>query len=140
VQLLFTQYPHNSPPNTIGSSSARHFIWFSVGSSVRAAEAWNAGVTGAGVRVCVLDEGFDMSHLDLLPNINQVLSIDITVENLDGRPDYLLPYWGSHGSHVAGIIAAANSKFLRVQAIVAASARCSYITNNIWPVLLLPSL
>jgi subtilisin family serine protease len=93
--------------------------------AVRAVEAWNAGVTGAGVRVCVLDEGFDMKHPDLFSNINQDLSKDMTGENLDGRPNYLVSDGFSHGTHVAGTIAAVNSKFL-VQAIFSASARCSY--------------
>jgi subtilisin family serine protease len=77
---------------------------------VHAVEAWNAGVTGAGVRVCVLDAGFDMSHPDLVDNINQELSINFTGDSPDGRPDYLLQNAFSHGSHVAGIIAASNSK------------------------------
>jgi subtilisin family serine protease len=37
--------------------------------AVRAVEAWNAGVTGAGVRVCVLDAGFQLDHPDLKPNL-----------------------------------------------------------------------
>jgi subtilisin family serine protease len=82
---------------------------------VRAVEAWNAGVTGAGVRVCVLDSGFDMSHPDLVDNINQELSIDFTAD-IPGRPDYRSSNVYSHGSHVAGTIAAANSKFRRVLA------------------------
>jgi subtilisin family serine protease len=82
---------------------------------VRAVEAWNVGVTGAGVRVCVLDTGFDMNHPDLVDNINQELSIDFTVD-IPGRPDYRANNVFSHGSHVAGTIAAANSKFRRVLA------------------------
>jgi subtilisin family serine protease len=80
---------------------------------VRAVEAWNAGVTGAGVRVCVLDTGFDMSHPDLVDNINQELSIDFTgdIQDVPGRPDYRSNNRYSHGSHVAGTIAAANSEF-----------------------------
>jgi subtilisin family serine protease len=80
--------------------------------AVRAVEAWNAGVTGAGVRVCVLDSGFDMNHPDLVDNINQDLSIDFTGDNgPERRPDYLAPNIYSHGTHVAGTIAAADSKF-----------------------------
>jgi hypothetical protein len=78
--------------------------------AVRAVEAWNAGVTGAGVRVCVLDTGVAMSHPDLVDNINQELSIDFTGDSTDGRPDYLASDIYSHGSHVAGTIAASDSK------------------------------
>ena len=67
---------------------------------------------GAGVRVCILDGGFDLTHPDLSPNIKQELSKDFTGENDDGKPQYLLPDVFSHGTHVAGTIAAAMSKWL----------------------------
>jgi subtilisin family serine protease len=107
--------------------------------AVRAVGAWEAGVTGKGVRVCVLDEGFNLGNPDLSPNINLSLSRDMTGENGGGPPEYLLPDLWSHGSHTSGTIAAANSKFI-VPAIVSASARSSYVANNTWPLLLfLPS-
>jgi subtilisin family serine protease len=56
-----------------------------------------------------------MNHPDLVDNINQKLSIDFTVD-IPGRPDYRSKNIYSHGSHVAGTIAAANSKFRRVLA------------------------
>jgi subtilisin family serine protease len=81
---------------------------------VRAVEAWNAGVTGAGVRVCVLDTGYDMDHPDLIDNINQELSIDCTTNfygACSGRPNFKqFGTISSHGTHVAGTIAAAKSK------------------------------
>ena len=74
---------------------------------VGAQAAWDAGLTGAGVRVAVLDGGFDLDHPDLAPNINLALSADFTGEGLQyGPPD---PF--SHGSHVAGTIAAADNGF-----------------------------
>ncbi|MDH3893564.1 MAG: S8 family serine peptidase, partial [Chromatiales bacterium] len=74
---------------------------------VGAQNAWNAGVRGQGVRVAVLDGGFDLDHPDLAPNINLALSADFTGEGLEyGLPD---PF--SHGTHVAGTIAAADNAF-----------------------------
>jgi len=75
---------------------------------VRATAAWNAGVRGAGVRVAVIDGGFDMDHPDLAPNINLALSANFVAgETIDyGFPD---PF--SHGSHVAGTVAAADNGF-----------------------------
>lgn len=74
---------------------------------VGAQEAWAAGITGANVRVAVLDGGFDLDHPDLAPNINLALSADFTGEGLEyGFPD---PF--SHGTHVAGTIAAADNGF-----------------------------
>src|SRR5690606_9558272 len=48
--------------------------------AVNAPEAWNAGVRGAGVRVAVLDTGFDLDHPDLAPNIDLDSSEDFTGE------------------------------------------------------------
>ncbi|MFW6098093.1 MAG: S8 family serine peptidase, partial [Chloroflexota bacterium] len=75
--------------------------------AVDAPEAWNTGHFGAGARVAVLDTGFDTDHPDLAPNINLGLSMDFTGEGLD----YTLPDPFSHGTHVAGTIAAADNAF-----------------------------
>jgi subtilisin family serine protease len=75
--------------------------------AVDAPEAWNLGYRGAGVRVAVLDTGFDLDHPDLAPNINMALSKDFTGEGLSyAQPD---PF--SHGTHTAGTIAAADNAF-----------------------------
>jgi subtilisin family serine protease len=74
---------------------------------VGAQQAWAAGYTGQGVRVAVLDTGFDLDHPDLAPNLNLALSADFTGEGLQ--------YTGfdtfSHGTHVAGTILAADNGF-----------------------------
>ncbi|MDF2178978.1 S8 family serine peptidase [Aliiglaciecola sp. CAU 1673] len=74
---------------------------------VGAQQAWAAGVRGQGVRVAVLDGGFDIDHPDLAPNLNLALSADFTGEGLQ----YTLPDTFSHGSHVAGTILAADNGF-----------------------------
>lgn len=75
--------------------------------AVDAPEAWDQGMRGAGVRVAVLDTGFDLTHPDLAPNINFGLSTDFTGEGLQ----YTLPDPFSHGTHTAGTIAAADNAF-----------------------------
>jgi len=73
--------------------------------AIDAPGAWNAGYTGAGVRVAILDTGIDSTHPDLAPNLNSALSTSF------------VPYEPSindgfgHGTHVAGIIAAAHNGF-----------------------------
>ena len=71
--------------------------------AIDAPEAWNAGYTGAGVRVAVLDTGIDVLHPDLTPNLNTALSVSFvpyepSVDDLDG-----------HGTNIAGIVAAADN-------------------------------
>lgn len=94
----------NDPPN---SGSADFFFDLQWGhNAVRAHDAWAAGVRGQGVRVAVLDGGFDLDHPDLEPNINIGLSINF----VEGETlQYALPSVFSHGSHVAGTIAAAEN-------------------------------
>ena len=76
--------------------------------AVDAPEAWDAGARGAGVRVAVLDTGFDLDHVDLAPNINLALSANFVPGEALG---YSLPDPFSHGSHTAGTIAAADNGF-----------------------------
>jgi subtilisin family serine protease len=79
--------------------------------AVDAPEAWVKGERGAGVRVAVLDDGIDSDHPDLAPNLNVGLSTSFVpgepfeyIENFPGDPF-------SHGTHVAGTIAAADNAY-----------------------------
>ena len=76
--------------------------------AVDAPEAWEAGYRGAGVRVFVLDTGFDMDHPDLTPNINYSLATSFVPGE---SVDYLFNDPWSHGTHTAGTIAAADNGF-----------------------------
>lgn len=74
--------------------------------AMEAPAAWQAGCTGAGVRVAILDGGVDRMHGDLAPNIDDAWSRSF-VPGLEYYEDS-----GSwHGSHVAGIVAAADNGF-----------------------------
>jgi len=69
---------------------------------VQAEEAWHLGVTGQGVKVCVMDTGIDVNHEDFV------------TEHLDGTSAITeLHDWDSdgngHGTHVSGTIAAAHN-------------------------------
>lgn len=74
---------------------------------VGAQNSWNKGYRGQGVRVAVLDTGFDLDHPDLAPNIDFASSADMTGEGLQ----YTLPDPFSHGTHTAGTVAAADNGF-----------------------------
>ena len=61
--------------------------------------------TGAGTRVAVVDSGVYDAHPDLAGVVNDELSENVSEDEYDWRPNGA----GSHGTHVAGIIAATNS-------------------------------
>ena len=75
---------------------------------------WNpvsgTAYTGAGIRVVVIDDGFDYLHPDLAPNYNTQLDFDFGTGTLDA--------FGAdteqHGTQVAGLIGADNDGTLTV--------------------------
>lgn len=71
-------------------------------------QAWNAGITGAGVRVFVIDDGFDTSHSDLAPNYTSVGEIDYVDDDFAPLPGGPGGY-DSHGTACMGIIGAARN-------------------------------
>lgn len=64
-----------------------------------------AGDLGAGARVAVLDAGMDLTNPDLQSNINQGLAVSYVPGEVV-QPQCAAPCF-NHGTHVAGIIAAA---------------------------------
>jgi lantibiotic leader peptide-processing serine protease len=72
--------------------------------AVQAPESWNAGVTGRGVRVAVLDGGLYNAHPDLAAGIDAAASRSFATGayNTD-----VGSFW--HGTHVAGIIGARDN-------------------------------
>ncbi|HEU5303190.1 MAG TPA: S8 family serine peptidase [Gemmatimonadales bacterium] len=76
--------------------------------AVHAPEAWDAGATGRGARVAVLDGGLNNTHIDLKGNVDVQRSASFWTGlafNQDEDPDHF-----SHATHVAGIIAAQNDQ------------------------------
>lgn len=74
--------------------------------AIDAPEAWNAGYRGKGAKVAILDSGFDLDHPDLAPNIDLATSANfVPGEELQ----YRIANTFSHGTHVAGTVAAADN-------------------------------
>jgi hypothetical protein len=69
---------------------------------IGAPAAWQAGYTGAGVKVAVLDTGVDATHPDLLGR-------ELTEKNFTEDPDN--KDMVGHGTHVAATIASAGAKY-----------------------------
>lgn len=94
---------------------------------INAPEVWAQGITGQGVTVAVLDTGVDYTHPDLEKNI-WVNAAEIAANGIDDdRNGFVddIRGWNfykdgvandptdldSHGTHVAGVIAAGNNGF-----------------------------
>ena len=72
---------------------------------------WNISKTEGQVKVAVIDSGIDMSHPDLVNNINKSLSWDF-INNAPLRDDP-----AGHGTHVAGIISAQANNGLGIAGV-----------------------
>lgn len=97
--------PEFGNPPTSGDNDTRFDLQWGH-DAVDAPEAWNAGFRGEGAVVAVLDTGFDLDHVDLAPNILSSISF------VPGETaSYAINDPFSHGTHVAGTIAAADNSF-----------------------------
>ncbi|WP_373058665.1 S8 family serine peptidase [Zunongwangia sp. H14] len=94
-------------PPSIGDTEFYYFNDYLWGlDAIDAPEAWNAGFTGEGASVFVLDSGIDAEHVEIAPNLNTALSKSfVPGENWNIRPGQYF----NHGTHVAGTIAAARN-------------------------------
>lgn len=94
-------------PPSIGSNEPYfHYQWGM--DAINAPEAWNAGYKGAGARVFILDSGIDAENRDLAPNLNTSLCTSF----VPGEEYNISPgTYFNHGTHVAGIIAAADNSY-----------------------------
>jgi subtilisin family serine protease len=92
-----------NPPSS-GDDDSRFQLQWGL-DAIDAPEAWNAGFRGAGVRVAVLDSGIASANPDIAPNLNTALSTSF----VPGEPYDTIPAGFNHGTHVAGIVAAADN-------------------------------
>lgn len=77
-------------------------------SQIKADQAWAVSTGSASVKVGILDTGVDDQHQDLAPNFNAADSASCAY----GKPDTRVGAWrdvGTHGTHVAGSVAAAKN-------------------------------
>ncbi|GKS58460.1 serine protease [Nitrospira sp.] len=82
------------------------------GEDSRVVGAWNLGRSGLGVRVAVVDDGLEIGHEDLAPNIVLGQSFNYLTNGSDPTPANSGPCSGAggtadcHGTSVAGVIGA----------------------------------
>lgn len=102
---------YNPPAYTPPSGSAASFetgeytIQTGLG-KINASTAYSRGSAGGDILVAVVDTGVDVDHPDLAPNIYG--GYDTVDEDFDPSPEMQGSY-RSHGTHVAGIIAAVKN-------------------------------
>lgn len=108
VNFINTPETKGLNPSSVSTSTANTNPLYGLQWSHKAINsegAWNNGHFGEGAVVAVLDNGFFPSHPDLVDNVNLTLS-----ENFVDGENLVFGISGfSHGTHVAGIIAAANN-------------------------------
>jgi subtilisin family serine protease len=104
---LDDSYLVQSPPFTTDDDPFFNLQWGH--SAIDAPEAWAAGYKGEGAVVAVLDTGFDTDHPDLDENVLHGLSMSFVPGESVVFDPALRGSNSSHGSHVAGTIAAADN-------------------------------
>ncbi|MEO6330325.1 MAG: S8 family serine peptidase [Ginsengibacter sp.] len=80
-----------------------YFLQWSM-KAINAEAAWAAGYKGSGARVAVLDNGFELNHPDLAGRFSDLSKNFVPGETLQFQNP--TGTYFSHGTHVAGIIAA----------------------------------
>ena len=71
-------------------------------------EVWEAGNTGAGVSIAIVDTGLHFEHPDLNDNVDRTRNFDYLSMEYEGAYTHL-PFHDSHGTAVAGLIAAEHN-------------------------------
>ena len=71
-------------------------------------EVWQAGNTGAGVSIAIVDTGLHFEHPDLNDNVDRTRNFDYLSMEYEGAYIHL-PFHDSHGTAVAGLIAAEHN-------------------------------
>jgi lantibiotic leader peptide-processing serine protease len=93
-----------NPPNSGDNDRFFDLQWGHA--AIDAAGAWNQGYRGAGVRVAVLDSGVFCAHADIAPNLIAAESTSFVAGESYCNTSAAQ---SSHGTHVAGTIAAADN-------------------------------
>lgn len=80
------------------------------GNDVGIEGAWES-YTGSGVNIAIVDDGLEVNHEDLFPNVRSDLDIDINYNDLDPTPDVATD---NHGTSCAGVAAAKGGNSIGV--------------------------
>lgn len=94
---------HSAPPPAFSGTEETFSNLQWAPTAISAPKAWAKNYRGKGARVAVLDGGIHSSHIDLVANLDVAASRSM----VEGQPfnSDVGTFW--HGTHVAGIVAAA---------------------------------
>ena len=149
--------PEPGAQASVGAGEAFRLVQWAP-DAVSAPAAWDAGATGAGARVAVLDGGIHSTHIDIAPNLDVAKSRSFVPNTATLDPNDFQPFnfdrrrnaagacalddtfW--HGTHVAGIVAAPandrgtvgiapNATIIGVKVLHCGSGAFSWIINGI---------
>lgn len=91
------------------------------GIDISISKAWNYA-TGRGVKVAVVDTGFDITHNDLTPNIHLCYDAQMGADTC---------FYFNHGTHCAGIVAAVRNNDLHIAGVAPdAKLMCASFGND----------
>ena len=99
-----------SRAQVLGGSDETFFGLQWAPAAIHAPEAWAAGYGGRGARVAIVDGGIHASHVDLAPNLDVAHSASFALDAGGSTIPFdqdVGTFW--HGTHVAGIVAAADN-------------------------------
>lgn len=100
------------------------------GIDVRVAPAWNRNLTGSGVVIGIIDDGFEWGHPDLYPNYSPSQSFDFGSRKPNPGPVYASD---NHGTAVAGIAVARGGNGIGITGVAPfasfAGLRCDFNTS-----------
>jgi len=112
-ELSHTDYEMTTQPSKLVASNEMYYKqWFH--KYIESEAVWESGITGKGVVVAVIDTGIDLNSPDLKEQMTDykcnmmagdVFYTDIYENSNDASDDM------GHGTHCAGIIAAANNSY-----------------------------
>lgn len=98
------------------------YNYLTTNADICVSDAWNYS-TGKGVVIAIVDEGIELTHVDLAPNIYHK-----SYDAMTGTSPSLV--YGNHGTHCAGIAAAVRNNGTQISG-VAPDAKLMSVSNNI---------
>lgn len=120
--LAFQWHLDNTGSNPILDTSDNNTFDGVAGEDLNIKELYESGAKGSGVTISVVDDGLEINHPDLAPNVNQSLSFNYLNNSTDPTPQQDF----GHGTACAGIIAARDNNDEGIRGVAPRSTLVGY--------------